>query len=439
MSLEASVGAVPNYTPPIPEGVIDTKLPDLLTGGFEPAENLRIFSSTGPFTGDLVQEAGQELRTQVYLEHGFITEDELDSDGVYRDKYEDRSVYFYSRNGTKDGTIRMIDCDAKKRGGIASLPTFEDFSIEPELLKEALGVERLTDIDPKKTVEISALASMFKKDPGEKGELDAIPALYSIMLRHSLEQGHTAWVFSTHPAVQKILKGLIGEEQLHQVGDPMYHMGTKDTPYVVKPQEVVRKLLGSSDPKYDFHKLYLRRIFDGMDARNVPKDIRDILDANEIEYQTPSRMERILSSRKNLGRLGVNGALIAYTTARAVPLSQLHQFHGGDIGVGIFWGLDTAPVPLYVWGMEKTFSNKSTTRERALGAVAAAGTFAAPYAYAYAEGSHYPGYVNAAVAGFIGLAVGTEAVKRVSRKRQEQDLTARLVNAYTENDLELVA
>jgi hypothetical protein len=65
-----------------------------------------------------------------------------------------------------------------------------------------------------------------------------------------------------------------------------------------------------------------------------------------------------------------------------VSLSQVSEFHGN---LGIFYGLDAAPIPLYAWGVENMLSGKDA-RTRALGALAAAGTFAAPYLYANASG-----------------------------------------------------
>ena len=387
-----------------------------MAGGFEFADGLHIWSTADPAAdADQVRVRGLGLRTTAYLKRRFISGDEVASDGLYHDEWDDRSVVFFAKRHTKEATGRMILCN--KKGGLGSLPTVKQMKIDPDSLKEAVGTKRIRDIDPTKTVEISAVAA---SGSSRVGEIGAVLALYTTMLRHSLEQGHTTWILNTHPLFQRMLRAMAGEEQVHKIGEPRQHMGTIDTPFAIRTQDLARKLLTTSDPARQAAKEHLIRALEGADVAKIPADIRQLMTGRGIPWNSPSRLESILGSRKALARIGFNGTLIAYTAARAASLSQISEFHGN---IGIFYVLDAAPVPLYVWGVENMLSGKDA-RTRALGALAAAGTFAAPYLYAGVEGSHYPAYVAGVAAGCIAFTAGMQVKERLTGTRKERNLHA---------------
>jgi hypothetical protein len=406
--------------PYIPTTVPIEELPDLEVAATTPESELLphidVFSSDAPGAfGEQTKYAAQKLHTDVYLEHGFIKESDVNDLGFYVDEYVDRSTYWYVKNGSKVAAARQIDCDKKE--GILSLPTIHNFAIDPDELAETAGVRSVVDLKPKEVVEISALASR-KTEDGVRGDFDAVPALYTTLLRRSLEQGHKLWVLNVDPHFIRKLNGLLGEDQVHILGQSMQYMGPATTPVAINPQEVVRKILGTKDEAYDFHKAYLRGILTGVKDRNIPKDIRGLLAENEIPTSRTSALGRLVTNKE----VAVQAGMMAYSAARAFPAAGLSEFHGN---VWDLWSIDIATSIPYVRGLFSMYTSNSIPR-RVGGAAMAVSSFVAPYAYLYAEGNSYPAYVNGIVGGLVTTAVGKEIFSRHRRAHKEAVLDAGL-------------
>jgi hypothetical protein len=80
--------------------------------------------------------------------------------------------------------------------------------------------------------------------------------------------------------------------------------------------------------------------------------------------------------------------------------------------------------------MIETFSSNSTLSKKigrvaskSIGATVASASFIAPYAYFYSQGEEYPTYVNAVVAGLVGVAGMSEYI----RHRRERNLRGQLM------------
>lgn len=374
-----------------------------------------IYSSNDESIGSIVTYASQRVHTQTYLEEAYIEPGDLNEAGLYT-QYADRSTYFYVVNPKREATVRQIACD---RRGLLSLPTLHNFEIDAETLREVAGVARVADINPKSAVEISALASRpIEEGDKSKGDFQAVLQLYTRMLRNSLEQGHEYWLLNTYDALATRLHMLIGKDQMKVIGEPRDYLGSMTRPYLIKPQDVVRSILGSSDKKFDFHKAYLRNQFAGLNDRKVPADIRELLAANEIPTTDTSPIDRLIHSKKAWAMT----ALGAYCTARAIPFGEIDQFEGS---VPMLWAIDIGTVPTYVKGLEMSAVGK-TVGARAVGFGLASASFAAPYAYAYAEGNDYPPTVNLAIATFAGVCAVKEVATQIWQRRSERHLVAGL-------------
>jgi len=374
--------------------------------------NVVVAVSASPASNPRVRRAAQQLYTSVYLKEGYVEEGELDDSGLYIDEYDKRSTYFLAENGRKVTTIRQIR--ATKRGGILSLPTTQHFALDADVIAEVAGVDSLAGLKAREMVEISGLASDRKED-GVPGGFDATLSIYSSMLRTAVEQGHRLWIQNTTPEVIAQLSALIGKEHVRQIGEPEMYMGSVTTPIAINPQAVVKLLLGSSNPEFDFHKAYLKEAFRGLDARETPADIRQLLTANDIEHTEPSTGYQIVRSPKVIAAAG----LVAYAVARAIPLSGLDEFTGE---AAIFAGIDIATVAPYVWGLGKMYDRNASTGMKLLGAAVALPSLIAPYAYMYAEGQGYPDYVNAFVAALISGAIIKDIVSRTRLARREAEI-----------------
>jgi hypothetical protein len=390
--------------------------PEVADDSSEELPHLVITVSHNPDENPSTRLAARKLYTSKYLRKHYIEPEDLNSEGLYFDEYDARSVYLYAENGVKDSCVRQIQ--ANKKGGILSLPTAKHFAVDSEKVRLAAGVDSLADLKSDQMVEVSALAS-DQKEGGVAGEFDATIAIHAAMLREALQQGHKLWLQNTTPRMVAQLRMLIGQDQIHVIGEPKMYLGSVTTPVAINPQDVVRKLLGSEDPMYDFHKGYLREIFRGLDATKVPKDIQELLVANEIPHVVPSKLRQVLSNKDVLAQAGV----FAYTMARALPVGHLPGFHGS---VEAFWSIDAATSFSYTYGLLQMYKRGVSLGRRALGAALAIPSFVAPYAYLYAEGRQYPNYVNIAVGSMVTGAVAKEVVARKLRSRKESAIRGAL-------------
>lgn len=394
----------------------------------EAKSHIRILKSDHPQYGAEVEIAAQRLSTDVFLERNYISKDEVAA-GVYLDQYAPRSTYYLAKNGIKISTGRQIACDKKE--GILSLPTAKYFSVDPEKLANVAGVPSVADLKPNEVVEISAVAKEFIK--GEEGQgskkrtltdPDAVIALYSSMIRTSVEKGQKLWIMNVDPPFVRYLGMMIGQSQVHVLGEPREYMGPATVPIALNPQEVVRHLLSS--PETDVQRYaagHVREALSGLDDRRVPKGLRELLAEQDIPVVHYAEWKRLATDPHLIAQLG----MLAYSASRAWPASQAPGFDGN---VWALWGIDVGTSPFYVWGLKEAYTGKSPLR-KALGALMAAGTFIAPYAYFYGANSkhEYPSYVNGIVGAFVISAVANEARSRIGYNKRKSALTKALLDA----------
>lgn len=383
-----------------------------------------ILSSTGSFNGPEVRHLAQQIHTQVYLESKFITQDELNEDGIFTDEYSSRSDYLVSNKDNRRSACRYIHAD--KKAGILSLPTAQHFAVDPEIIKDTAGVHRLSDLKSREVIEVSGLASVRLSTGSESSvrssKLDATRLLYASILRHSLDEGHKLWLLNTDKHLLRSLELLIGKEQVHRLGEPAEYMGPPTIPVAINPQAVVT---AAFEDKSDFgimKQQYLREQLPGVKAKYLTKATRSALRENEIEVKEDGKLSRTLTNRKALAY----AAIIGYSSLRALPVAGVEEFEGS---VPLLWGIDVGTAVPYTWGLIETVSAKKTLR-RAVGGTVAAGSFIAPYAYFWSEGQDYPAYVNVVAGGLIGLATTLE----LSKVRKDHYIAASLRAAPTNND-----
>ncbi|HKR81442.1 MAG TPA: hypothetical protein VJR27_00375 [Candidatus Saccharimonadales bacterium] len=371
-----------------------------------------IYSSEDPIFGQTVTLKAQRLHTSKYLEKEYIAPEDLDEDNLYTD-YADRSTYFLMDTGEKVATVRQIACDKKE--GLLSLPTVQNFELDIEAVKSAAGVKKLADIKPAEAVEVSALAAEGKHGQIVRdNETDAVLMLYSRMLRASMEKGQRYWMLNTVSGVVNRLTRVVGEDHIHQIGQPRHYLGSETTPYLVKPQDIVRSLLMNEDPKMEWRKDYLRNVFNGLNAKKVPKDIQALFEENNIETTTSPKWRKIIVNPKIIATAG----LAAYCAVRAVPAAEIDGFHGD---VEALWSIDFATIYPYVQGLEMAYRG-ATLGKRVLGLAEASAAFAAPYAYLYAEGTNYPNYINVAIGSVAAVGIAKEVTMHHLKNHREKTL-----------------
>ena len=364
-----------------------------------------IMSSSDPTYGSRVRRIAQAIHTEVYLANRFISEDQLDPEGVFIDEYSSRSDYVVSEKDNRRSACRYIH--ASKKGGILSLPTAQHFSVNPQIIKEAAGIHRLSDLKPREVIEVSGLASVRLDGETEyssqSSKLDATRLLYASILRHSLDGGHKLWLLNTDKYLLRSLELLIGKEQIHRLGEEAEYMGPPTIPVAINPQDVVRAAFADTTNFGVMKQQYLREELPGVSTKYLSNETKAVLIENNIELNEESKMKRLLTNRRVLAYT----AIIGYSSLRALPTAGVEEFHGS---VPLLWGIDVGTAVPYTWGLIETVAAKKISRRVAGGAVAA-GSFVAPYAYFWAEGQDYPPCINAIAGGLIGLATTLEISK----------------------------
>ncbi len=368
---------------------------------------------------DITNKA-RALHASVYRNRGLVGDENI-VDGHFRDEYTERSRYFFYENDDREVGVRLIS--ATKKQGIMSLPTMKNFSVDPDLIANTAGVNRVADLSHKKVVEVSGLASRYKKDRANSGvtdeAFDPVRLLYANLLRHSLEQGHELWALNAEPGLLRDMRNRLGHDQVVTIGEKQAYMGPPTTPAVINPQRVVQSVLDSDNEE---NQAYLRKALDGLDGKNLTDELKAQLDKHGISYINHSRTRKILTDPRTLAY----SVIVGYSAARALPVTGIEEFDGS---VPLLWAIDVGTAVPYTWGMIETFSSNTTLSKKigriaskSIGGTVAAASFVAPYAYFYSQGEEYPAYVNGVVAGLVGVAGVSEYIKYRRERNLRQQL-----------------
>jgi hypothetical protein len=302
----------------------------------------------------------------------------------------------------------------------------KNFSVDPDLIANTAGVNRVSDLSYKKVVEVSGLASRYKKDRDSTGStdrvFDPVRLLYTNLLRYSIEQGHEIWALNADPFLLRDMRNQLGRDQVITIGESQKYMGPPSTPAVINPQRVVMSVLNGDNKE---NKEYIKEVLDGVNLARVPKPFQELFKDNGIDYTLDLPLKEKILKLRTLKAVGYSG-LVGYSAFRALPVSTVEEFHGS---IPLFFAIDVGTALTQVWGMEEVLS-KDTYLQRKIGRVAAktvgmavaTGSFVAPYAYFYSQGEEYPAYVNGVVAGLVGVAGVSEYIKYRRERNLRQQL-----------------
>ena len=154
----------------------------------------------------------RRLQAQVYLERGFVTQDEVSDDGTLSprvDPWVNRSTYFgVHRGGRLVATARQIETD-----DVRSLPAIRRADADLAHTRSVL------ECSSREVVEISGLA----RSAGSTRH-DAL-ALYVSMWRHSMAVGHQVWVMAVDPPFYLQLRKMICGNAIRPMGPLREYMG----------------------------------------------------------------------------------------------------------------------------------------------------------------------------------------------------------------------
>lgn len=362
----------------------------------------------------------QIVHTEAYLRSGLISDSDLDEFGLYSDEYTARAEHILVLTEEKGATMRMIHAD--KREGVLSLPTAKHFSIDPETVMRVAHVSRLSNLKPKHVVEISGLGavSLGNELTGQE-QVDATRQLYATGLRRSLDQGHKMWIMNAEKKdVITFLNLVLGKDSYAVLGDPQvydkYLGGAETVPIALNPQDLVEKILTAESGRFkDQNIADILLAMQGVSEKHLSPRLKELFGEYGIEMNKQTRMDKIASDPARVLYTGI----IGYSALRALSLVGVEEFNGS---IPEFIELDVSTAVTQVASMELYF--KAEKRGvRALGALGAAASFAAPYAYFWANGEDYPWYVNAIAGGMIAFGVGLEVDKTVRDKNAASRLS----------------
>lgn len=373
---------------------------------------------------DLSLEAGR-LHARIYQAdgNGYINSEDIDELGLIKadvDTYADISEYFYTKEDEVSVVARQIPTSKKK--GIESLPTLKDFSCDAEVLAKVAGVGHVSEIKPSEVVEISGLAA-----EGENTHWSVV-RLYSEMMRSSMEKGHKLWVMSTDERLTPLLEYML-QGNLKELGESKHYMGSMTDPRCMNPQEVLNTYLDMSEDQLESDEFIAktRDIFlsslEGMNVDKLSEETITKLINNGIDVEKSSKVLRLI--KRNKVAVTIGASLTAYAAARAVPLASIDEFNGSP---AIFAALDIGTVPTYMAGLSMLYGRAKSNMRKAAGGLLASASFIAPYAYMYAEGEDYPGYVNGIVGALVISGIAKEVRSRQKSRKLEETLATDFEN-----------
>jgi hypothetical protein len=182
----------------------------------------------------------RRLHAAVYLESGYVAEEDLAPDGTIgsrKDPWPIASTYFaVVRDGIVAATARQISLVDP-----GELP-----ALRLDGLRE-VEVAKVLDLPSNAVVEISGLAAR-RDAPGTD-----VTALYSRMWRESLRRGHQVWMMAVDRRLYLNLRRVFAGSALQPIGPVQEHLGSAVVPAVLwcaeMPPEQRRMAASARDRK----------------------------------------------------------------------------------------------------------------------------------------------------------------------------------------------
>ncbi len=264
-------------------------------------------------------------------------------------------------------------------------------SLDPALVREAAGVQRLAEIGPRSSSVLPAEAVLD-------------PTALQALLRDAVGRRETVWfVLPEKPGDLEQLKDLFGPELMDLSESP-------------PPDPQLPPLLGlkpASLVGWHLEKYGDPQAFAGLDASRLDRRVRAALLNAGTTLVRPRPVNAMLRSPQ----LPVYLVVFLYSALRALPVSFVEEFQGSLL---VFWTLDVLTAFPYTWGVLNMLFGKKLWL-RLVAAVVTVVTFVLPYVYFWMHGDDYPLYVPIVIAGLTILTVAGEVLKAFQERRLERD------------------
>lgn len=408
--------------------------------GKKTKNEMECFATDDP---ELILQARQ-LMAAVYLKRDFITQSELDDDGVLteeNDPHGSHSTYYVvvpKNQKTVLATVRIINYDPQK--GESSFPVLKhkaDFDPQARQVLASVGTENF--------VEVSALA----RDKDLAAPTTAALMLYKkifIDACYDDPNGKKSLIMACNPVLFKTFSLLFGESFM-RLGPDLPYPGQVACPAILPARaasiNIARASRDKKNPYRGVQEGVVQYFGAGANANLLSDEILSALDfygygellgkmkSNDWTdiAQREKRAMGIVKRGAVVGKLkelvkryrpeilAIIG-LVAYTAARTgVVAESIEPVSHADWR--IFLGIELVTTAPYVWGigdLARNATNEHYKKSRKVLAYALAGTaFVAPYAYLAAEGTLHSEQGAIIGGGLLALSIAPTLIKHITR------------------------
>lgn len=398
------------------------------------------FQSTGITSNSDVIHAARELTTIEYLKKGYISQADIDDEGVISDEsdpYTEDSYYYVVMDDDDRvaATTRKIVFNPDKQEESFPVWAHKD-ELYPEHVAEieAIGLDRC--------VEISALAKDKHRDTNKTATLELYRSLYQDAISSESPTGvdEKAFLMALNPALYEQFKNIFGGG-LERIGPNLDYPGEEVVPAILRTVEgsvgVINEAGRPDNESAEAQSFVVRYMLEGCSADTLDPRVLDALEENGFddvleklyenmaendaeEVDNPTLLER-LAKRKP--EIFASVALLGYSALRTTGVKYGISPHS-NVDWRVFFGIEAATTPAYVMSMGSIVRSARSPElysrfNRRRSEVTAATMLTAPYAYVAANGEGMPSEAWMAVGGLFALG-SLSAVMRTRKERRQQ-------------------
>lgn len=423
--------------------------------------DLSEYSDCFRIDSDELLEESRRLTASVYLARGFVSQDQVNSQGLIADEYDPyvkHSTYYATTSSDKQqisATLRLINYNPE--AGKRSFPMISEFEdcIEPEFK------DKLEKIGYSNIHEISALARDRDLDSAGVSAMQLYRTMFlDAWSDKGIDADKSTFIMACNPKLADRLKLLFGES-MQVMGSNMPYTGQEAVPLMFEnfsgAIDTIKRSRDAKNPYKTLQSEVVKYFFNGADIQAVHPGIVDTLkDENYtdlLEKMTSGVWEnvhdydvRMMSRMKRAGAIGkarelftkdslkkywpeavATAGLLGYTAARTAAVG-VGMDATTDAEWEVFLAIELGTTPTYVLPMGDLIRNAGKSPDEyarsrkymMLGL--AGGSYVAPYAYLYGVGGLESAQGAGTFAGLVGVAVVpalAKAVKKRLKKKRE--------------------
>lgn len=280
----------------------------------------------------------------------------------------------------------------------------ENYVFTPDAVREAAGVDRLSDLRNRHIRELPAVENLHTP---------AIRNALIYILRDSVRKREKLWLLPMAAEAYAEWVDWLDGEVIEKLGPEQEAQGQIIAPYGISPLKLVSFLANRKNPDdLDF----LRKSLHDIDGLHLTAGVyRQVVNAG-VRVIERSKFVRVATTPKFIAY----AVVLIYSALRALPVTFVKEFEGS---LAVLWAIDLGTAIPYTWGIITMVTAKRLWL-RLVGIVVTVVTFIAPYLYFGSHGNNYPLHVIAIVTVLILVTFGWETYRVKADKYVETVLTS---------------